>query len=349
MTPLRVLHLVGLRVGGAHNPLRSLAAALGDGGVLAERRPQLIVLGGDNLDVCRGYTGTLHWRNCQTIINSAYYGKLFWAGSSTSLEHQARGAARGAVGGNGEEDLMEERLRQMPEYVEMFEAAFGTHLPEVKDAWRAIAAYERTLVQTDTPFDNYMNGDAGALSAEAKRGKKVFEGKAGCIQCHDGALFSNERYYNLGVPDNPTFEDNAMRQITYRFEQYAKGVPEWVYRKAKTDLGLFYRSKVESDMGKFRVPSLRYTKYSGPYMHNGVFETLAEVVDFYDAGGGEDPIERNFGFTTKTALMQPLNLTDREKADLVAFIESLSGDPIIDPMPALPKYAPTPLEELTRR
>ncbi len=303
----------------------------------------------DGSDLCRGYPGTSHWRNCQTIINSAYYKKLFWAGSATSLEAQAPSAAKGAVAGNGEEDIMEERLRQIPKYVEMFEAAFGTHQPEIKDAWRAIASYERTLVQRDTPFDDYMNGDKDALSAEAKRGMKLFEGKAGCIQCHDGAFFTNERYYNLGVPDNWGFEEDALKQITFRFEQYAKGVTEEIYRNTKTDLGLYYRSKVDSDMGKFRVPTLRYLTPTPPYMHNGAFFTLEEVIDFYDAGGGEDAIEKNFGFSTKTDLIQPLGLTAQEKSDLVAFLESLTGELIIHDPPELPPYAPMDPAELTRR
>ncbi len=303
----------------------------------------------DSADLCRGYPGTAHWRNCQTIINSAYYNKLFWVGAAPSLEAQAPSAAKGAVAGNGEEDIMEERLRQIPQYVEMFRAAFGTDWPEIKDAWRAIASYERTLVQRDTPFDRYMLGDKDALSTEAKRGKKLFEGKADCIQCHDGAFLTNERYYNLGVPDNWGFEEDALKQITFRFEHYAKGVTEDIYRKSKTDLGLYYRSKVRSDMGKFRVPTLRYLTPTPPYMHNGMFFTLEEVIDFYDEGGGEDAIEKNFGFSTKTSLLKPLGLSSQEKADLVAFLESLTGELIIHDPPELPPYEPMDPAELTRR
>ena len=105
----------------------------------------------DGSDIGRGYPGTTHWRNIQTIINSAYYAKLFWGGSSTSLEKQAPSAAKGAVAGNGEDDMMEERLRQVPEYVQRFRQVFGSEWPEIRDAWRAIAAFERTLTQPDTP------------------------------------------------------------------------------------------------------------------------------------------------------------------------------------------------------
>jgi len=292
----------------------------------------------DGSDLCRGYTGTSHWRNCQTIVNAAYYDKLFWDGSSKSLEAQAVSAARGAVSGNGERDMMEERLRQVPEYVDRFQDVFGTPRPALEDAWRAIAAFERTLIQTDTPFDRYMRGDLDALSDEARAGLALFRGKAGCIACHSGPLLSDQSYYNLGVPPNPAFEFDASRQITFRFEQYAKGVPEPLYRQTKTDLGLYYVTKRTEDMGAFRTPSLRYLVYSAPYMHNGVFFTLEEVVDFYDRGGDDDPVAALAGFSTKAKNMRPIGLTDGEKSELIAFLESLSGDEIRIERPVLPPY-----------
>ena len=293
----------------------------------------------DGSDICRGYAGTMHWRNCQTVINSAYYNKLFWGGSSTSLEAQAEGAARGGVAGNGERDMMEERLRQVPEYVAMFKKVFGTEWPNLQDAWRAIASFERTLIQTDTPFDRYMRGDESAISEDAKAGMRLFQDKAGCVACHNGPFLTDEKYWNLGLPENSVFEDDPLEQITFRFEQYAKGVPEEVYRTTKTDLGLYYRMKRDEDMGKFRTPTLRYLVYTPPYMHNGVFFTLEEVIDFYDQGGGDDPIEAGFGFSTKDTLLVPLNLTDEEKAALLAFLESLSGEEIRMTRPTLPAYA----------
>ncbi|MCH7593825.1 MAG: cytochrome-c peroxidase, partial [Chloroflexi bacterium] len=232
----------------------------------------------------------------------------------------------------------EERLRQVPEYVEGFNAVFGTEWPNLQDAWRAIAAFERALVQTDTPFDRYMRGDESALSEDARAGLELFRGKAECIQCHNGAFLTDQKYYNLGVPENPVFEEDALVQITFRFEQFAKGVTEDVYRSTKTDLGLYYRMKRDVDMGKFRTPTLRYLVYTPPYMHNGVFFTLEEVVDFYDQGGGDDPIEAGFGHRTKTDRTPPLNLSDEEKQALVAFLESLSGEEIVMDRPALPLY-----------
>ncbi len=294
------------------------------------------VVGWDFPDaISLGYQGTVHWRNSQTIINSAYYGKLFWAGASSSLEAQAKSAASGAVAGNGEADMMEARLAFIPEYRERFADVFGDIWPRIGNAWRAIAAFERTLVQTNTPFDVYMRGDDGALTAQQKRGLDLFAGKAGCLQCHSGPLLSDERYYNLGVPPAPRWEDDGLAQITFRYELFAKGVTQDLYRTTKDDLGLYFRTKETADQGKFRTPSLRYTKYTEPYMHNGAFETLREVVEFYNAGGGTNDFADN-----KSPLIQPLGLSDAEIDDLLAFIESLSGPEIIIERPDLPDYAP---------
>jgi len=288
-------------------------------------------------DISRGYPGAKHWRNSQSVVNSAYYGKLFWAGAAKSLEAQAPSAAKGAVSGNGEADMMEARLAFIPEYRKRFKQVFGDVWPKLSNAWKAIAAFERTLVQTDTPFDNYMRGDKSALSDEAKRGMSLFQGKANCIECHNGAFFTDEKYYNVGVPRAERWLTDGLAQITFRYELYAKGVNEKKYRSLKDDPGLYFRTKQESDMGKFRTPTLRYLVYTGPYMHNGAFFELEEVVEFYNEGGGKNEFGRN-----KTKLIKPLNLTDEEQEDLVAFLESLSGPEIKMKTPKLPEYAPLP-------
>lgn len=287
-----------------------------------------------------GYPGTTHWRNSQTVINSAYYGKLFWAGSSKSLEGQARSAARGGVAGNGEDDMMEARLAFVPEYRERFRDVFGDDWPNIRHAYMAIAAFERTLVQTDTPFDDYMRGDDNALTDQQKDGLELFAGKAGCVSCHNGPLLTNEAYYNLGVPRYDGWETDEIAQITFRFELLAKGVTEEKYRKFKDDPGLYFRTKQEADLGKFRVPSLRYTKYTYPYMHNGMLETLRDVVVFYNEGGGENDFA-----ATKTDLILPLGLNDGEIDAIVAFLESLSGEEILMDDPEIPEMQPLPMAQ----
>jgi cytochrome c peroxidase len=279
-----------------------------------------------------GYPGTQHWRNSQTIINSSYYNKLFWEGNVGSLEDQAKAAAGGAVGGNGDGSMMEMRLRFVPVYVDAFRNVFGTEWPHSAQAWQAIAAYERTIVSDPAlvPFDRHIAGDETALSEEAKRGMDLFNGKAGCIECHNGPLASDQRFYDLGVPTAPEFAEDPLNQITQRWEIYQKGVSEDTYRTTGTDLGLYFRTKRPGDRYKFRTPSLRELRWTDPYMHNGVFATLAEVVAFYDGGGGEG----------QTARLEPLGLTETEKSALVTFLEALSMDePLILAEPELPATA----------
>lgn len=286
---------------------------------------------GDGIAISRGYPGTKHWRNSQTVLNSAYYNKLFWEGSVTSLEAQAPAAAEGPVAGNGDGSVMEMRLRFVPEYVQAFRKVFGTEWPRINDAWRAVAAYQRTLV-TDArqvPFDRWLAGDRKALSDAQQRGMALYNGKAGCIQCHNGALASDQKFHALGVPEPAEFKDDPLLQTTHRWQQYQKGLPEGQYRDATIDRGLYYVTKNPKDIGKFRTPSLRELKVTAPYMHNGVFASLAEVVDFYSAGGGTA--------VNKSPLLRPLNLSSAEKADLIAFLEALSMDkPLLHDEPRLP-------------
>ncbi|MEZ9747681.1 cytochrome-c peroxidase [Vibrio splendidus] len=291
-------------------------------------------------DLSMGYPGTVHWRNSQTIINAAYYDKFFWAGSAMSLEAQAKDAAKGAVAGNGEDDIMEARLALVPEYVERFKRVFGDDTPKIHNAWRAIAAFERTMVQRDTPIDNYLLGDKTALSESQLKGKALFEGKANCIACHNGALASDQKFYNIGVPPSPWWNDDGLAQITFRFELYSKGVTEEMYRTTKADPGAYFRAKRKEMLGKFRTPSLRYTKYTAPYMHNGTIPTLEAVIDFYDRGGVADD-GRTTGYPqTKSALIQPLGLTEQDKKNLLSFVEAFSGEQIFIEEPTIPEYQP---------
>ena len=137
------------------------------------------------------------------------------------------------------------------------------------------------------------------------------------------------------MPPYAGWEEDELAQITFRFELFAKGSTEELYRNTKDDPGLYFRSKDKRHKGKFRTPSLRYTKYTFPYMHNGMLETLRDVVEFYNAGGGINEFAE-----TKSALIQPLLLSDTEIDDLVAFLDSLSGNEILIEAPEIPEMEP---------
>ena len=286
---------------------------------------------GDGIDLNFGYTGTPHWRNSQTIINTAYHPKLFWAGESLSLESQAKSAWTGATGQNLDSGLAEQRLLQVPEYVRLFFEAFGAPKPTFDDALRAVAAFERTIVSQNVPFDRHMEGDESAMSDSALRGLELFAGDAGCSACHSGPLFTDQSFHAVGVPENEKFEAEPLRQVTLRYQFRKRGVSEEDYRAADGDLGLFYTTKQDIDRGKFRTPTLREVGQTGPYMHNGVLTTLADVVQFYNAGGGDGP--------NKSPFLEPLGLNEQEVADIVAFLESLTGDPVIVEAPEFPPYS----------
>jgi len=286
---------------------------------------------GDGQAVSRGYAGTQHWRNSQTTVNSAFFTRLFWAGEVPSMEAQAMSAITGNLAGNGNPAMIEERIMQMPAYLAMFKEAFGAEPPTFAHILKAIASFERAaMISRDSPFDDYLAGDQNALSDEAKRGLALFQGKAGCIQCHNGALMSDEDYHFLDLPKQEVFETDPLRQIALRYQHYIRGVPEEVYRNADGDLGLYYTTKMETDKGRFRTPSLRYLEYTAPYMHNGVFSEIEDVVEYYNQGGGGDP--------NQSPLIKKLKLTDDEQSDLTEFLYSLSGSEIRIAVPRLPEY-----------
>ena len=286
---------------------------------------------GDAAELSRGYPSTAHWRNSQTVVNAAYLTEGFhWDGTVPSLVHQVSGAMGASVVANIDEAMAEERIRQIDAYVDQFQQIWQKE-PSMTEIAEAIAAFEHTLTSTDSPFDAFVRGEA-PLSDKAGRGYFLFMGKANCIACHNGALATDQQFHNTSVPPNPTFAEDPMAQITFRVMMRSFGISENIYNMFDRDPGRFLATKDPANLGQLRTAPLRYLKYTAPYMHNGVFYTLEEVVDFYDQGGTPDR------YGTKSPLIQPLGLTDTEKADLVAFLESMSGTEITTDYPELPDY-----------
>jgi cytochrome c peroxidase len=260
------------------------------------------------------YPGTKHFRNAPTLINTVYkadFADVGWSWDGhmgANLNDVIRNEITETMILNLDMRLMHERMKQDPVYVKMCQENFKGECSSGKGR-KALVAFLQTLVSKDAPFDK------GKLSAQAQRGRKLFEGKAGCVQCHNGPYFSNGKPHNTSVPENMEVFKDPMRHLTYRAIITNHGVPKAeIWRR---DVGYFLVSKNYADVGKFVTPTLRELKYTAPYMHNGVFKTLGQVVDFYNQGGGkDDPLVNE---------LKPLGLSDGEKKDVVAFLESLSS------------------------
>ncbi|MCH7879984.1 MAG: c-type cytochrome [Proteobacteria bacterium] len=259
-----------------------------------------------------GYPGNKHFRNSPTLINVAH--KKVWNHDGrlgTNLNDVTRGMLTESYIMNMDMRIMQERLKQDPVYVRMFkEAGYGE--PSNGSVRKAIPEYLKTLTSRGAPFDK------AKMSRSAKRGMKLFTGKAGCISCHSGANFTDGQAHNTGVPENwDVFLDPARHQAFLAYGLFM-GVENLF--SLKRDPGAHVQShKADgSDMGKFMTPTLRELAYTAPYMHNGMIKTLDEVVEFYNQGGGRD--------SNKSALMKPLKLSQAEKKDLVEFLQALSGE-----------------------
>ena len=281
-----------------------------------------------------GYPGTTHWRNSQTIINSAYYSKLFWAGASKSLESQARSAARGAVAGNGEDDMMESRLAFVPEYRKRFADVFGDDWPNVRHAYMAIAAFERTLVQTDTPFDKYMKGDDKALNDQQKRGLKLFAGKANCIACHNGAsaqrraILQHRRAALCGLGRGRAGADHLPLRALCQGRRRRRCTAT-----SRTIPVSISGPRISSTRASSARPACATPNTPSPTCTTACSRRFAMWWS-----STTQAAERTSSPRPRRKLIKPLKLSEKEVEDLVAFLESLSGDEITMEEPEIPAY-----------
>lgn len=247
-----------------------------------------------------GAFGTAGGRQAPTVLNAAFNPLQFWDGRAGSLEEQAIGPIHNPIEMAETHETVVPKIAKIPRYQKQFRAVFGRDV-SLQGIAEAIAAFERTIVSSNSAFDKYSMGDAGAMDEAAIRGLALFKGKARCILCHNGPNFTDNQFHNLGVPQ--------------------EGV-------LKEDLGRYNITRLDRDKGAFKTPTLRSISETAPYMHDGVFKTLEEVLDFLDKGGGPNP--------NLSPLMKPLGLSQEERADLLAFLKSLSGAPLNVVMPKLP-------------
>ncbi|HEX6708355.1 MAG TPA: cytochrome c peroxidase [Albitalea sp.] len=255
----------------------------------------------DGRPVALGFDGKPQRRASMTIVNAAYTPFIGWDGRRSSLEEQVKGSLnkKGAMHVDLEEALR--ILASIPGYAPLFERAYPGEGITADTMAKAIASFERSVVSGESSFDRWRAGNPRGLSASAQRGFKVFEGKGRCSTCHSGFNFSDGKFHNVGVKPTPKVED----------------------------LGRFAIVWEAGTKGAFKTPTLREIGRTSPYMHNGAYATLEEVVEHYDRGG--DPQE------DLSPLVKPLRLSEREKGDLVAFLRSLSSDEVEFVAPVLPR------------
>lgn len=234
--------------------------------------------------VATGIKGLKGGRSSPTIINSGYQYFQFWDGRAKDLEGQALGPIENPIEMGLSLDELEKRLNQIDGYVQQFDKVFGTK-PNSDGVAKAIAAFERTVLSGNAPYDQFKAGDKGALSEAAERGRIVFFNKAQCSACHSGPNFTDGGFHNIGIGMD----------------------------KKTPDVGRFEISKLEGDKGSFKTPTLREIAKTAPYMHDGSLKTLEDVVEYYNKGGNKNPQLDEEIF--------PLKLTDQQKKDLVIFLK----------------------------
>jgi cytochrome c peroxidase len=252
----------------------------------------------DGLPVGVGFGMAKLGRHSPTIVNAAWGAIFMWDGRLADLEEQALGPIQSPGEMNMPIDQLMDRLNSIPEYKPLFAAAFPGEAISPKTLANAIATYERTVVSQRAPFDDWIDGNEKAISEEAKRGFVLFNSKAQCSSCHEGWNFTNDGFQDIGLPS-----DDIGRG------KFAPGVLKMEHA--------------------FKTPGLREISRRSPYMHDGSLASLEQVVEHYNQGGVERP--------SRSDLMKPLGLTTDDKADLVAFLKTLTSDLNPTAVPVLPR------------
>jgi cytochrome c peroxidase len=273
--------------------------------------------------VSRGVGNQLGKRNAPSILNAVFYQSMFWDGRAATLEEQSTLPILNPVE-MGQKDANEvvARLAAIPEFVEAFQKVFG-HPVNWHDIGQALAAFERTRLSTEAPFDRFLHGDEKAMNASQRRGWALFTGKARCGSCHTYdpglPLFGDNRFHNTGAGAGKVDLNRLARRAADRVAAADKTETDKLALETEfSELGRFLVTKKNGDIGSFKTPFLRDVLLTSPYMHDGSLETLWDVVQFFNKGGEKSSL--------LDAEMKPLGLTEGEVDDLVNFLSSLTSD-----------------------
>lgn len=248
----------------------------------------------DTARVSKGVGGRLGKRNSPGITNMGARPHFFYDGRAATLEQQVLMPIQDTVEMRATLELVTGRLKRHKGYDAAFRQLYGTSA-NAEQLAAVLAAFVRTLETADTPFDRWMQGKPNPMGEAAVRGREVFMKKGKCFDCHFSPDFTGDEFRNVGL---------------------------YTGRRNLADRGRFDITHDSTDLGKFKVPGLRNVALTAPYMHNGMFQTLEEVIEFYDVPNQTVP----GGINRDTLLNAPLGLTKEEKADLKSFLEALTDD-----------------------
>jgi cytochrome c peroxidase len=282
----------------------------------------------DQRAVSEGIGGQLGRRNAPTTLNAALLQTFFLDGRSPTLDHQARLPIINPIEmGFPDGESAANAIKSDAEYQKDFQAAYGRDV-NYDDIGRAIGAFERTLVFTDSPFQDFLIGDTGAISADAAAGWALFNGKARCTACHQmnrsNPLGTDNRFHNIGVAArHQDFEGLARQGLKALAEdQSEQKLEELALNTDFSELGRFMITKRRADIGAFRTSMLLNIGITAPYMHDGSLKTLWDVMDHYNKGGEPNPF--------LDGGMEPLALEENEINQMVAFLFTLTDKRFAD-------------------
>jgi len=246
----------------------------------------------DGKPVATGIRGQKGGRSAPVSFNRVFSNAQFWDGRAPTLEAQSVGPFTNPIEhGFPSYDVMNAKMMKIKGYRKLFKDAFGDDTITTDRVGKAIASFQRTVLSGNSPADRFDQGqEAGAIPEAAQKGLLLFRDKARCTKCHSGFNFTDEKFHNIGIG----WDDN------------------------KVDLGRYMVTSNAEELGAFKTPTLREISRSAPYMHDGRFKTLEEVVNFYNKGGVKNPHQ--------DPLILPLELTDEEKSNLIAFLRTLTGE-----------------------